>query len=76
MSLIVMTGKFIPSVLLVVGSMLSGPYEPMHPPITFAHITKNFFVSIAFPGPTACDHHPLLFVIGLVPLTNWSPVRA
>jgi len=48
----------------------------MHPPITFAHITKNLFVSIALFGPTAYGHHPLLFVIGLVPLTNWSPDKA
>jgi len=42
----------------------------MHPPITFAHITKYLFVSIALPDPTAVAHHPSLFVIGLVPATN------
>ena len=54
----------------VVGSILLGAYDPMHPPITFPHITKNLFVSIDLFGPTKCDHHPLLFVIGLIPLTN------
>ena len=48
----------------------------MHPPITFAHITKNLFVSIALLGPTRYDHQPLLFVIGFVPVTNWSPDKA
>ena len=58
------------------GSMLEGPKEPIHPPITFVQITKNLFVSIAFEDPTKCDHHPGLLVTGLLSATNWSPVSA
>ena len=70
MSFIVITGKFVPYVLLVCESILEGPYEPIHPPITFAQITKNLLVSIAFEGPTAYDHQPALLVIGFIPVTN------
>jgi hypothetical protein len=38
--------------------------------MTFAHITKYLFVSIAFPGPTAVTHQPSFFVTGFVPATN------
>jgi len=48
----------------------------MHPPKTFAQITKYLLVSIAFPGPTAEVHQPSLLVIGLIFVTNWSPVKA
>ena len=53
MSLIVITGKLDPYGLFVEGSMLEGPNDPMHPPITLALITKNLFVSIALFGPSA-----------------------
>ena len=39
--------------LPVSSSIVLGPYEPIHPPITLAHMTKNFSVSIAFPDPSA-----------------------
>jgi len=42
----------------------------MHPPKTFAQMTKYLSVSIAFPGPTAVDHHPSCLVIGLIFVTN------
>jgi len=47
----------------------------MQPPKTFAQITKYLLVFMAFPGPTALVHQPSLFVIGLLPATNWSPVE-
>ena len=75
-SLIVITGKFKPYASFVFLSISLGPHEPIHPPITFAHITKYLFVSIALPGPTAVTHQPSFLVIGFVPLTNWSPVNA
>ena len=53
MSFIVITGKSIPKGMLVFSLIVLGPYEPMHPPITFADITKNFSVSNALPGPKA-----------------------
>ena len=42
MSEIVITGKFSPYSFWVRGSISFGPVDPMHPPITFAHITKYF----------------------------------
>ena len=56
--------------VFVLGSISLGPKEPIHPPITFAQITKYLLVSIALPGPTAVTHHPSLFVIGITPATN------
>ena len=53
LSLIVITGKFVPKAVPVLGSSWLGPKEPMHPPITFAQIIKYFLVSIALSGPTA-----------------------
>ena len=70
------TGKFVPKIFCVSGSLWLGPYDPKHPPITFEQITKYLFVSIGLLGPTAYDHQPSLFVIGFKPATNWSPVNA
>ena len=70
MSLIVMTGKVVPYFLLVSGLISLGPYEPIHPPITFAQIIKYLSVSMALPGPTAYDHQPSFLVIGFIPETN------
>ena len=46
-------GKFVPRGLFVFVSIVLGPYEPKQPPMTLAHITKNFSVSSALPGPKA-----------------------
>ena len=75
-SVITITGKVVPNILLVSGLISFGPKLPMHPPKTLAQITKYLLVSIAFPGPTANVHHPSLLVIGLMFVTNWSPVKA
>ena len=66
------TNKYFVICANVIGGCMGslGPHEPMHPPITFAQITKYLFVSIALPGPTAVTHHPSFFVIGFIPLTN------
>ena len=58
------TGKFVPKTLFVLGSILLGPNEPKQPPITFAQITKYLLVSIDLFGPTVYDHHPSFLVSG------------
>ena len=47
-----------------------GPYDPIQPPITFAHIIKYLFVSSALFGPITYDHQPSLLVIGFFPDAN------
>ena len=64
MSFIVIIGKSVPNSLPDTGLISFGPEEPIQPPMTFGHTTKNLFVSIDFPGPTTFDHHPSFCVIG------------
>ena len=75
-SFIVITGKLVPNGFLDFSSTVLGPKDPIHPPITFAQITKNLFVSIGFDGPIKYVHQPFLLVTGLIPVKNWSPVNA
>ena len=37
---------------------VQGPVDPLHPPSTLVHTTKNSRVSIALPGPTTSSHQP------------------
>ena len=53
MSFMVRSGKLIPYGLPVTGLIDVGPVEPWHAPRQLEQITKNSFVSIALPGPTA-----------------------
>ena len=46
-------GKSVPYTFFVFLLMWLGPKEPIHPPITFAQITKYLFVSMDLFGPTA-----------------------
>ena len=66
------TDKYFVICANVIGGCMGslGPKDPIHPPITFAHITKYLFVSIDLFGPTAKDHHPSFFVTGFKPVTN------
>ena len=53
-------GNVNPYNLLVDGSMLAGPTEPLQLPIIFEQITKYLSVSMGFLGPTIADHQPLV----------------
>ena len=54
-SRIVIVGNFDPYGRPDSGSTDAGPVVPWHPPSTFGATTKNWFVSIARPGPISAS---------------------
>ncbi len=58
MSVMVMTGKAMPSGAPVAASGVAGPLVPMQLPSTLAQMTWKRSVSIGLPGPSIASHQP------------------